>query len=182
LEPDIGTRLRQVRIARGFSQRELARRVGVSNAAISLMEANKGSPSVSALKRVLDGLPMSLSEFFSVPPERSTRYFYRVEDMTEIGRGRISYRQLGDHTQKRALQILKETYSPGADSGRIPLTHEGEEGGVVITGRLEVTVGSQRRILTAGQGYMFDSVLPHRFRNVGSGPCEVVSACFPPTF
>ena len=82
----------------------------------------------------------------------------------------------------RKLQILKERYEPGADTGRVPLSHEGEEGGIVLSGRLEVTVDAERRILGPGDAYSFDSRRPHRFRCVGPNACEVVSACTPPTF
>ena len=80
------------------------------------------------------------------------------------------------------MQILHETYQPGADSGRVPLSHEGEEGALVISGRLEVTVGDQTRVLKAGEGYLFSSLQPHRFRNLGREPCVLVSACTPPSF
>jgi mannose-6-phosphate isomerase-like protein (cupin superfamily) len=62
------------------------------------------------------------------------------------------------------------------------LSHEGEEGGMIISGRLEVTVDGQSRVLKAGEGYLFPSVLQHRFRNIGDVPCVVISACTPPTF
>ena len=61
---DIGGRLKEVREQRGLSQRELAARAGLTNGAISLMEQNKSSPSVASLKRLLDAVPMTLSEFF----------------------------------------------------------------------------------------------------------------------
>ncbi|MGO8034117.1 cupin domain-containing protein, partial [Rhizobium ruizarguesonis] len=35
-------------------------------------------------------------------------------------------------------------------TGKVPLVHEGEEGGIVLSGRLEVTVDDERRILGAG--------------------------------
>ena len=38
----------------------------------------------------------------------------------------------------------------GTDTGRVPLSHDGEEGGIVLSGRLEVTVGEERRILGPG--------------------------------
>ena len=63
---DVGTRLRSIRTAFGLSQRELARRAGVTNGLISLIEQNRVSPSVSSLKKVLDGVPMSLAEFFTL--------------------------------------------------------------------------------------------------------------------
>ena len=60
--------------------------------------------------------------------------------------------------------------------------HEGQEGGVVLKGRIEVTVGNDVRVLGPGDSYYFDSKLPHRFRNVGGDICEIVSASSPPTF
>jgi mannose-6-phosphate isomerase-like protein (cupin superfamily) len=62
------------------------------------------------------------------------------------------------------------------------LRHESEEGGVVVHGRLEVTVGSERRVLGPGDAYYFDSRVPHRFRNAGDEECVVVSANSPPSF
>ena len=78
--------------------------------------------------------------------------------------------------------MLHETYPPGADTGPELLRHEGEEAGIVISGQIEITAGGQRRVLRQGEGYLFDSRLPHRFRNPGPEPCVIVSACTPPTF
>ena len=179
---DVGSRLRYVRTRSGLSQRALAKKAGVTNSAVSLIESNGVNPSVGALKRILDGIPIGLSEFFAVEPERARKAFYQAEELVEIGRGPISYKQVGEAMFGRALQILKERYEPGADTGRIPLVHDGEEGGIVLNGRLEVTVDDERHILGPGDAYSFDSRRPHRFRCVGPIPCEVVSACTPPTF
>lgn len=179
---DLGARLRFVRIRNGLSQRALAKRAGVTNSSISLIESNAVSPSVGVLKRILDGIPIGLAEFFAVEPEVKRKVFYQAEELVEIGKGAISYRQVGESMFGRSLQILKERYEPGADTGRVPLVHEGEEGGVVLTGRLEITVDDDRRILGAGDAYYFESRRPHRFRCVGPRACEVISACTPPTF
>lgn len=179
---DIGGRLRHLRMARNLSQRELAKRAGVTNSTISLIESNASNPSVGALKRILDGIPIGLAEFFAFEPERPKKAFYRADELTEIGKGGISYRQLGDNLFGRSLQMLKECYQPGADTGKVPLVHDGEEGGIVLSGRLEVTVDDERHILGAGDAYYFESRRPHRFRCVGPVPCEVISACTPPTF
>jgi len=183
MEQSLGERLRQVRHTHGLSQRELARRAGVTNATISLIESDRTNPSVGSLKRVLDGIPMGLSAFFAFEPTdpEHPKVFFPVEELVEIGRGRISYRQVGGDLRDRTLQMLSETYAPGADSGKIPLSHEGEEGGVIVSGRLEVTVGARTRVLGPGDAYLFDSRQPHRFRNTGTEPCTVVSACTPPS-
>lgn len=94
-------------------------------------------------------------------------------------RGRITLRQVGD-ARSHDLQILHERYAPGADTGAQMLEHASHEGGVVIAGEIEVTVGAETTVLRAGDGYLFDSTLPHRFRNIGESDAEVVSACTPP--
>jgi len=89
---------------------------------------------------------------------------------------------VGHQLTDRTIQILHERYEPGADTGKLALEHAGEEGGVVIRGRLELTVAGERHVLGPGDAYYFDSSRPHHFRNIGTESCEVVSACSPPSF
>lgn len=179
---DIGSRLRQVRMAHGLSQRALAKKAGVANATISLIENGQSNPSVGALKRILDGLPMDMASFFSFDLHEGENHFYSAEDLLEIGKDKLSFRLVGADRPNKAIQMLYEVLQPGADSGRIALSHEGEECGIVIEGVLEVTVGEQRKILRAGDAWYFDSHIPHRFRNKSANACICISACTPPTF
>lgn len=184
MDIDVGLRLKMVRLRHQLSQRALAKQAGVANATISLIESGNTSPSVSALKRILAGIPMTLAEFFSDElPNVKTEAFYRAQDLTEISGGAgISYRQIGSAKSGHVLQILYETYEVGADTGLVMLQHEGEEGGVILSGRLEVTVAESTRVLGVGDAYYFNSNLPHRFRNAGAQVCTLVSSCSPPTF
>lgn len=184
MDTDLGYRLRMVRLRHQLSQRGLAKKAGVANATISLIESGNTSPSVSALKRILAGIPMTLAEFFSDElPGIKSEVFYRAQELTEISGGEgISYRQIGSAKAGHVLQILYESYDVGADTGLNMLQHEGEEGGVILTGRLELTVGESTRILGAGDAYYFNSRELHRFRNAGDQVCTLVSSCSPPTF
>ncbi len=179
---DLGTRLRAVREQYGLSQRELARRAGVTNGTISLIEQNKNSPSVASLKKVLDGIPLSLSEFFNRDLPSQDPIFFKARELLELAKGSISFRQVGRNLRHRKLQILHERYAPGADTGKLMLQHDGEEGGIVLRGRIEIVVGDQSRVLEAGDAYYFDSRQLHRFRNVGDQECELISVCTPPSF
>lgn len=179
---DMGDRLREIRERFGLSQRALATRADVTNGMISLIEKNRSSPSVATLKKILDVFPMSLAEFFAAGHEERPAIFYRADELVEIGGGPISYRQVGASLEGRALQLLHERLEPGADTGAAMLRHEGEEGGVVVRGEIELTVGMQTRILKTGDAYAFQSSVPHRFRNLGRETCEIVSACTPPSF
>jgi transcriptional regulator with XRE-family HTH domain len=183
LSDDIGNRLRMVRQIYGLTQRELARRAGVTNGAISLIEQNRVSPSISSLKKILDGIPLSLADFFTLDFSPSENVFFSADELTQISFGEnISLRMVGRSIKNRALQMLSETYQPGADTGEAMLRHQGEECGIVVTGRLLVTVGAQEKELVAGDAYYFRSDIPHRFRNPGDTPCTLISANSPPSF
>lgn len=179
---NIGARLRSLRGIFGLSQRELAKRAGVTNGTISLIEQNRVSPTIASLKKVLAGLPIALADFFSDDLPRTPRIFFRTDELTEIRGEGLVLRQVGAATPERRLQVLHEHYAPEGDTGEAMLSHEGEEAGVVVRGRVEVTVGARTQVLEAGDAYAFDSRIPHRFRNPGPDPCEIVSSCTPPTF
>ncbi len=179
---DMGGRLKELRERAGLSQRALAARAGVTNGMISLVEKNRSSPSVATLKKILDVFPMSLAEFFAAGHAEQPAIFFRAGELVEIGGGPISYRQVGASLQGKALQLLHERLQPGADTGAAMLRHDGEEGGVVVRGAIELTVGTASRVLKAGDAYAFPSRIPHRFRNLGRVTCEIVSACTPPSF
>ncbi len=180
---DIGNRLQAVRKSKGLSQRELAKRVGVTNSTISLIEQNKVSPSISSLKKVLDGIPISLADFFTQDLEDSgDSPFYEAAEQPDVGNNDIHYFLVGHRQRNRRMCVLREVMPPGSDTGEAMITHEGEEGGVVLQGRVEITVGSQRRVLGPGEAYYFECRQPHRFRNVGDEDAVLVSASTPPTF
>ena len=182
VEMELGLRLRSIRKKAGLSQRALAKRAQVPNSTISLIESGKTNPSVGALHKILDGIPISLSAFFAFEPETESDVFYAREQLTEIGKGGVSFRQVGANLLGRAIMMLEETYDIGADTGRVKYQHESEECGIVISGRVEVTVGEDRKILGPGDAYYFDSRRPHRFKQVGPVKCVLISACSPPTF
>ena len=182
MDQEIGRRLKGIRVRLGMSQRQLARVSGVANATISQIEAGRLNPTVSMLKKVLDGFPISMSEFFGDGLDVADRIFFRADELTEIADGGVSFLQVGANLHYKAIQLIKECYQPGAGTGKHAITHEGEECGIILSGRLEVTVADQSSILRVGDAYYFKSNQPHHFRNPGSEPCELISACTPPSF
>ncbi len=179
---EVARRLRQLREQEGLSQRELAKRAGVTNGAISLIEQNKVSPSVASLKKLLDCIPISLAAFFTMDLEHTDDVVFTRASQPDLGQDDISYFLVGASRSDRRMTVLREVLQPGADTGREMLQHQGEEGGVVMQGTLELTVGDQVQRLRRGDGYYFDSATPHRFRNIGSSELIIVSTNTPPSF
>ncbi|MBF53331.1 MAG: XRE family transcriptional regulator [Confluentimicrobium sp.] len=187
---DIGARLFAMRKAAQLSQRQLAERAGVPHAQISIIEQNKSSPSIATLRKILSGLNLSMGDFFEGERAAPEGPFFHPEDLLDLTsklpasgvtdqQGRMAFRQIGD-ARRHNLQILHEVYEKGADTGENMLDHFSTEGGYVIEGALELTVGEDMRVLHPGDSYLFDSRIPHRFRNVHYGRTVVISACTPP--
>jgi mannose-6-phosphate isomerase-like protein (cupin superfamily) len=154
----------------------------VANATISLIESNRFNPSIGMLKKILNGIPMTLSDFFSPGRAQRGKFFFHAGEHIEVGSAPISLRQVVADIDGKAMMMLHETHQPGSDSGKTPIKHEGEECGYVISGQIELRVENQCTILGPGDAYYYDSRLPHRFRNIGTTPCRIVSVCSPPTF
>lgn len=194
LEPElnIGQRLKAVRVSNRMSQRELARKSGVTNGMISQIEGNSTSPSVSSLKRILDAIPMSMSEFFANETDGAKQVFFRASELRELNPNAIIARNSGDvsklslrqvgNDRNSTIQMLYERYAPGSSTGIDLYSHNGEEAGIVISGSIEVTVGDQSATLGPGDAYSFECRNPHRFHNTGDAECVIVSACTPPSF
>lgn len=66
VECSLGATLLNLRNLSGLSQRELAKRAGLTNSVISTIEQGKVSPSVSSLAKLLSGMGLSLAQFYSL--------------------------------------------------------------------------------------------------------------------
>jgi len=179
----IGAKLAEMRRRRNLGLRELAARSGVSHSTISLIERDRMSPSVDTLGGILDALGTTLTGFFLDMQSNLTHSpFYAADELVEIRKGAdVSYKMIGINHPDRQILLLHETYAVGANSGEA-YAHAAQEGGMVLKGEVELTVDGNTRILKQGDGYYFDSRLPHRFRNLSKEPCEILSACTPPTY
>jgi len=179
---DAGRRLRVLRKRHGLSQRDLARRAGIANGAISMIEQGQVSPSVASLRKLAGAMSLSLADFFTADIEKVVQPFVQAKELLEIGGGGVSLRMVPAGVAHPNLQVMREVYAPGSDTGPELLSHPGEEAGVVVRGHITVVVGGQQAELGPGDGYYFDSRLPHRFVNTRNEECEIISSATPPSF
>ena len=178
---DLGERLKVIRKRHALSQRELAKRAGVTNSTISMIEKNTVSPSFSSLLKVLKGFPMSVEEFFTIDLVKSNQVVFRADEQADMLAQGVALKLIGHNIPDRGLSMLKETYPPGADTGEEMIKYDGEEAGTVIEGEIELTVDYKIYHMKAGDGYFFRTNLPHRFRNLSQDTAVVISANTGPT-
>jgi transcriptional regulator with XRE-family HTH domain len=182
----IGGKIRDLRKAKRMTLADVATATGLSLGHLSQVERGISVPSIRHLQSISAALGVKLSWFFDdtdgVPlAERGV--------IVRLGRRRrrdFTGRGLTDHllspTLSGKLELLQCELEPGAESGSDFYAHEGEEAGVVLSGALELWVGSHRYLLGEGDSFGFPSTTPHRYRNPGPARTIVIWAITPPSF
>jgi transcriptional regulator with XRE-family HTH domain len=190
-EPDgleaISDRLREERLKAGISQRELARRVGLSPSLISQLESGQSRPSVGTLYAIVTELGVSLDQVI------------RGDDADGAGHpgmGSRNGRSLVVHPEGRAvidldsgvrweeltadqedgIDFLEAIYEVGGSSTRDGslMRHQGREYGYVVSGTLGIQIAFDTYTLEAGDSIGFESTIPHRLFNKGDIPVHAI--------
>ena len=197
----VGPRIRERRLSRGLSLRQLARDIDVSASFISQLETVKVQPSVSTLFAICAALEIVPNDLFDGDAAPSTTPSGSAVDVrtpiadpgpTSIFRATAS--PLHPH-ERKVIQldsgVTWESLAPtrsgktefmlvryevgGSSTSQERLVrHVGTEYGYVLQGTLEITIGFDTYVLHAGDSLSFDSSRPHRLANIGDDVVEAI--------
>ena len=163
---NIGERLRELREARNISMRTLATKSGLSANALSMIERNKASPSVSTLYKLADALGVSITSFFG-EPQRQQVVFLKAMQRTRVSFTRGVFEGLGGEQFVGRVEPFMLTLENGANSGPRAMTHTGHEFVFCLRGELEYQIERQNYHLESGDSLLFAAQLKHKWRNPG---------------
>jgi transcriptional regulator with XRE-family HTH domain len=184
----IGDRLREERVKAGISQRELARRLGLSASLISQLESGQSRPSVGTLYSIVTELGVSLDRVIRGGEPTPTE----GEEGEVAGDGACPVVRPGQRPAidldsgvrweelaadgEHGVDFLHAVYEVGGAStpDRSMMRHHGREFGYVVSGTLGIQIGFQRYVLHAGDSIAFDSTSPHRLFNDGDEPVHAI--------
>jgi transcriptional regulator with XRE-family HTH domain len=180
----LGREIRSLRKARGFTLAILAERSALSIGYLSLLERDLATPSINALLAISRALGVTVGWFFEPgkAPDEERDFVVRRARRRRLDFSAGIVDELLSPSLSGALELLSCRLPPGASSGDVPYTHQGEEAGVVIRGKLELWVDGKTFQLEAGDSFGFKSSQPHRYRNPGIDETEIVWAITPPSF
>lgn len=182
----IGDRLREERVHAGISQRELARRLGLSASLISQLESGQSKPSVATLYAIVTELGVSLDRVIrggdfpdgregggeTARPSPVVHPGERVAIDLDSG---VRWEELAAEHEEN-IDFLEAIYEVGGSSTSdgSQMRHHGREYGYVVTGTLRIQIGFEEHELGPGDAIAFDSTLPHRLSNVGDVPVHAI--------
>lgn len=167
-DADIGKRLRQIRKANGLSQRELAKKSGVTNSNISMIEQGQVSPSIQSLAKVLAGIPMSLAQFFTCSERSEQEVFFTKDRLSkrEMPYGFIQI--LGEANLQKKITLQNMFFSAESDTGLSPQVSFVDQAGWVTEGSLQISIGAKTQLLKAGEGFYLRAYEPYRITNASA--------------
>jgi len=185
----IGDRLRDERTRAGISQRELARRLGLSASLISQLESGLSKPSVGTLYAIVTELDLSLDKLLrgdehlgrdgaqtgGRSENGSTPLVHPGERQTIDLASGVRWEQLTADTED-GVDFLHAVYEVGGAStpDESLMRHHGREYGYVISGRMGIQLGFEQLELEPGDSIAFDSTEPHRLFNLGDEPVHAI--------
>lgn len=170
---DLGYRLKTLREAFGLSQRELAKRAGVTNSNISMIEQGQVSPSVQSLSKILDAFPVSLSEFFSsnlLVDESPVINAKNIEEQTDLSG--ISTKKL--QIDPSLPQLVRQIFLPGVGGMLQPADHDLI--GWILSGELVLQLGTRSFSLKSGDAFRINKNQIFCFANHHSQETEILIA------
>lgn len=180
---DVGPLLKAERQKRNLSLRALARLAGVSAAIVLRIEQGTTSPSFATLKKILDAFNMSFAEFFNAGKKfAESPVIHKSEMKKMIGIGEKLSVTIVNAGTSDDLQLIYEEYAAGGHTGRDMLRHDSVEAGICLKGKLLLELAGKTYPLSAGDGWFFDSKIPHRFSNPAKTKAVLISANTPATF
>jgi transcriptional regulator with XRE-family HTH domain len=185
----IGDRLRVERTRAGISQRELARRLGLSASLISQLESGLSKPSVGTLYAIVTELDLSLDSLLrgddqglrgrtgsgsAAQDGRRPLVHPDERQAIDLASG-VRWEQLTANKED-GVDFLHAIYEVGGAStpDESLMRHHGREYGYVISGRMGIQLGFDRYELEPGDSIAFDSTEPHRLFNIGDEPVHAI--------
>lgn len=182
----LGARLRLARQTRGLTLKALAAAADCSESLLSKIENGKASPSLPMLHRLVSALGSNIGWMFEeadgdegIVFRAGTRPLIALDPLRR-GEG-ISLERIIPYSGGHLLQCNIHHIEAGGRSAG-PIRHIGEEVGYVLAGEVELMVGDKSYRLAAGDSFVFDSDLPHAYRNVGDERASIFWVNTPPTF
>jgi len=176
----LGEKLRTLRLRKSMGLVELGKHTGLSAAMLSKLERGKLFPTLPTLLRIALVFGVGLEYFFTDERKRHVVAIARKKERMRFpdspGGGSIAYNfeSLDFKATERKLNAFYAEFQPVAPERSRPHQHPGVELLYLISGKLELTIGSEQVCLEEGDAIYFDSAVRHSYHRASKDRCTGV--------
>jgi len=178
---EIGGKVKELRLKKGFTLKDLSTLTGLSKPLISQIENNRVVPPVATLLKLARALDVGLGFFFQETESRDLVVLTKKNERRSIARPHhrktgvgYFYQSLEVKRTEKHMEPFWVTFDLNVQEEMIFYSHEGEEFVYLFEGELECRTRDQNCILQEGDCLYLDSEIPHAFRSLSPTPAQAL--------
>ncbi len=173
---DIGTKIKEIRIKIGISQKELAEKVDLTPSFISQLENNQISPSLSSFIQICSALGVGLTEILEKKSEEEKWLIKREKVLSNLSiheNGIKGYRIVKNGNMSGMLVVLE----PNTKIEKHFIPEEGKKLIHVLKGDVSVVIDNKEKVLKSGDSVYLKEEVPSLWKNEGGDKAELLLLC-----
>lgn len=173
---EMGVRLQALREIKGVSEKEIAAKLGKSVEEYLEYEEGKRDFSFSFMLNVATILGVDVIDLLSgeSPALSDCAVVKRGQEFFIKKEGAYDYKHLAYTFKNKKGEPFFVTSMPGEEDEKLH-THTGQEFNFVLSGSMELTVGTVKYLLNKGDSAYFNSGIPHGIKVVGNVPVKFLA-------
>lgn len=176
---DLGERVRELRKARGWTLEQAAGQAGLARSTLSKIENGQMSPTYEALKKLADGLAISVPQLFTPPAQLGANGRMVV---TQLGDGAAHATTTYEHellaerlTAKKMLPYRARVRARSMEEFDGWVRHDGEEFLLVLTGVIRLYTEFYAPVeMRRGDSAYYDATMGHNVVSVSQEDATIL--------
>ncbi len=177
----LGKTIKEIRLEKGLSIKNLAEGVGVSSSLLSQIERGLANPSLNTLRSIAEQLDIPMFSLF-IYDETDYIQVVRKDERSKINIGEAgatevepSYQILNPNLRS-SIQMYEMTLEPGKFSSNLPIELKSEEVVLCLKGTVEIHIYDNIVVLNEGDSAHIEKSTPRRMKNTGEENCIYITA------
>jgi len=178
---EIGARIKQTRLSKGLTLKDIEVKAKVSATHVSEIERGMTSPTVGALAKIAEAMGTDVAYFVEKQNASKVCVIHKARrKKMQFKDWGATYYSLAKDVPDPKISFLEVELEPGIKRPEDTSTHEGEEFAIVTKGVMEIIIGEQKYILKEGDCIHYKAARPHAMRNIGDAKCCAIWVTLPP--
>jgi len=183
VKSDIGKKIKELRLAKGLTLKDLSEKSDLSIGYISQVERGIASIAVTSLEKIAQVLGVDLSYFFTLPKKHEASVLRSYEHQVFSVEESRYYFRLANDIEGTILEPMLISLLPNQTMDEITTySHKGEEFVYVLEGVLTVYVDNEKYQLNPGDSLHMLSTVPHEWANYTNKLVKVLCVSTPSIF
>ncbi|SFS80415.1 helix-turn-helix domain-containing protein [Marininema halotolerans] len=172
---NVGLRLKQYRLKKGYSLQDLSDRSGVSRSMLSKIERGEKNPTINLLCEIVEALQITVSQVIE-EPTRKKEIIVTKKDKRPIlydEQSGLERRLLSPTLPSRGVEFVLNILPVGCSTGTFPAHQRNVHEHIYVeVGTLKVRLDESTFILESGDSLFYEANGTHEFINMGEEACR----------